>query len=77
MYRCGICTKTIAPRTSLGGKVTTRFRPHRHPARAKANRRIRVDDKWVRPDDPGGIGQQIVAEVDACPLCFEEATEPL
>jgi len=76
MYHCGICKTVTKPRVPQGGKVVISYRPHRHPARAKANRRMRRDDKWIKPDDPGGEGLQISREVSVCPACFEGEMEP-
>jgi hypothetical protein len=31
--------------------------------------------KFVRPDDPGGVGRQVSREVTACPDCARRAEE--
>lgn len=71
MYRCEVCRKTAAPHTPAH-KITVESRRVTYPLREKVfacwkwqgGRR-----KFVRPDDPGGVGPQIAREVTACPDC--------
>lgn len=71
MYRCEVCHKTAPPHTPAH-KITVESRRVSYPLRPKVfacwkwqgNRR-----KFVRPDDPGGVGPQIAREVTACPGC--------
>jgi|GEM_PF-2878669 len=84
MYKCELCGKISKPRTP-SHKVVLETRTMFFSLRPKAfacwkqegNRK-----KFVRPDDPGGMGKQIVKEATVCQDCTkrfsanEEKTEP-
>ena len=75
MYRCEFCGKNSKPNASCH-KVVEATRMHRHPFRAKVQQRWVLDKnnryklEWT--DDPGGLGPQIVREIDACVDCAKE-----
>jgi hypothetical protein len=72
MYKCQICGNNSQARVPAY-KITIEIRPVRYPRREKANacykRRPDGITKFVRTDDPGGIGSETVREVIACPDC--------
>ena len=77
MYRCELCGKTAPPHTPAH-KITVETRRVAYPLRPKVfacwkwqgDRR-----KFVRPDDPGGVGRQVAREVTACPDCARRAEQ--
>jgi hypothetical protein len=77
MYQCEVCGKTAPPHTPAH-KITVETRRVSYPLRPKVfacwkqegNRR-----KFVRPNDPGGIGRQMAREVTACPACARRLEE--
>ena len=79
MYRCELCGKTAPPHTPAH-KIAVETRRVTHPLRPKVfacwkwqgGRR-----KFVRPDDPGGVGRQLTREVTACPDCARRDAEQI
>ena len=75
MYRCGFCGKVSKARASCH-KIITQTRMHHHPFRPRVQQRWVLDKngrrklEWI--DDPGGIGPQIVSEVNACEGCAKK-----
>jgi hypothetical protein len=77
MYRCGLCGKTAPPHTQAY-KVTVETRRATYPLRPKVFACWKWEKgrrKFVRPDDPGGIGRQVAREVTACPDCARRVGE--
>jgi hypothetical protein len=73
MYRCQIC-KQVVPAGTKARRVVSETRPRIYPFRMKANRAVRIKDKLVYPDDPGGTGWEIAREITVCPACAERWT---
>lgn len=74
MYRCYLCKKTTAPREPIAMMLTVEERFRKYPFRPKANRPIRIDDRNICPDDPGGEGYEVVKERPMCTACTTEYT---
>ena len=77
MYQCEVCGKTAPPHTPAH-KITIETRRVSYPLRPKVFacwKRQGDRRKFVRPDDPGGIGRQIAREVTACPACARRLEE--
>ena len=77
MYRCGLCGKTAPPHTPAY-KVTVETRRVTYPLRPKVFACRKWQNgrrKFVRPDDPGGVGRQVAREVTACPDCARRVDE--
>lgn len=72
MFVCNFCRKPVKPRTACK-KVVTEYRMFNHPHRSRVQKRWGYDKQgkkkleWV--DDKGGVGPQIVIEVNACGEC--------
>lgn len=65
MYICEICEKVISPNTKAV-RIPIETRTRQYPPRQKEVRR-RGKRKTITV--PGGVGTEIVREVDACPQC--------
>jgi hypothetical protein len=77
MYRCELCGKTAPPHTPAH-KITVATRRATYPLRPKVFACWKWQNgrrKFVRPDDPGGVGRQVSREVSACPDCARRAEE--
>ena len=72
MFRCQLCQCVVPPRTPRQYLVLKR-RSTKYPYRSSANTFVRTNEagkrKEYHTDDPGGVGQEIVEEVAACPAC--------
>lgn len=72
MYICAFCKKPSSPRMSCH-KIVTATKTIHHPVRNKVNKKLVIDksgrNKIEWQDDPGGVGLQIVREVNACAEC--------
>ena len=78
MYRCQLCGDVVPPRTPCHHLVI-RTRRRRYPARAEANRVVRLVNGKVKEtytDDPGGVGSETAVEVRACPACAARRANP-
>ena len=71
MFVCQICGKQQRAGVSCS-RIVVETRDFNHPFRAEVGPH-RVFDfvkrKWRDGDDRGGIGKQIVKELNACPEC--------
>ena len=77
MYRCELCGKTVPPHTPAH-KIAVATRGATYPLRPKVFACWKWQNgrrKFVRPDDPGGVGRQVSREVTACPDCARRAEE--
>lgn len=77
MYKCEVCGNTAPPHTPAH-KVIVETRGVTFPLRPKAFACWKQQGerrKFVRPDDPGGVGWQIAREVTACPACAKRLGE--
>jgi len=71
-FRCEMC-KTAAEDGQKPMRIVTKTRVHEHPKREKVYRRRDLETGEIEKyDDPGGIGTQIVKEVNACKECAEQ-----
>jgi hypothetical protein len=72
MFRCPLCQRVVPPRTPAQ-RLVVRQRRRAYSYRYRANSFVRTNEtgkrKEYHTDDPGGEGQEIVAEVTACPEC--------
>ena len=71
MYICKNCYSVIsANQPSFNFPIEKRTK--RYPKRIKAN--LYIDDKGKEKlvDDPGGIGSEIVREIQVCKTCFDK-----
>jgi hypothetical protein len=72
MFRCPLCQRVVPPRTPAQ-RLVLRRRSKVYPYRSRANTFVRTNEagkrKEYHTDDPGGAGQEIVAEMTACPDC--------
>jgi hypothetical protein len=77
MFICERCGST-APAGASCHKVVAVKREVHYPARKGCNRGVpewnpKKNKMEIRPgsaDDPGGVGWEIVKEIDVCPTCF-------
>ena len=70
MYRCEICKRVVKANTPCE-KVVTEKRMFNHPSRPGAFKQWDEEkERWFKIPDPGGVGTQIVKEINACPDCF-------
>jgi hypothetical protein len=44
-----------------------------YPYRPEANRLVPRGRERKKPDDPGGVGLEIVREINACPECAQRS----
>jgi hypothetical protein len=75
MFRCQICG-TVVPAGTPCHRLVAETRPTRYPFRNQVNRVVRLVNgkrKIQYTDDPGGEGQCILREVNACPACASRA----
>jgi len=68
MYKCQVCQQVVPPKTKAQ-RVILEMRVRVYPFRKEVNRLVFKKGKWVPQDDNGGIGQEIVREIVACPGC--------
>jgi hypothetical protein len=71
MYRCQLCGTVVPPRTPCH-RLVVQTRPAQYPFRHAVNRVMHLDKgKWKEKytDDPGGTGETIQRELNACPSC--------
>lgn len=68
MYRCETCKNVVPPHTPAH-RVVAETRPVTYPRRPEANRLVKKNKEWIKPDDPGGRGVEIARELVACPRC--------
>lgn len=59
MFKCASCETNIGPHVSPT-RVVIETRTKLYPPREEAN-------------DPGGVGVEVVKEVNVCPTCVSEA----
>lgn len=69
MFRCGVCGNSSHAGESLERR-TAETRERVYPYRRKAQFYFDEDNKRKRKDDPGGVGWEIVREVNVCPRCL-------
>ena len=71
MYTCQLCGKNSQPRTPAH-RITITTRSVDYSYRPKVNgcwKFIKERRKYVRTDDPGGLGFEAEREVIVCPEC--------
>lgn len=75
MYRCDVCQQVVPPGIRARRRVVETV-THTHPVRPKAltappdpQRRRSQRARRHLVTDIGGVGSQIVREVNACPRC--------
>lgn len=78
-YRCDKCRKPVKPGTDCN-LVAVATRTRHYPFRKAVNRPIKYVENGkpkVRfPDDPGGVGREVVTELKLCPACAGKSTPP-
>ena len=71
MFLCQQCGAVTPPRTSAELAVVE-SRPKVYPFRREVQRELIHDERrkaWVKRDDPGGVGREIVREIRVCQAC--------
>ncbi|PYS12326.1 MAG: hypothetical protein DMG15_14650 [Acidobacteria bacterium] len=79
MYKCQICGNISEPR-SPAFRLTLKTRDVYYKKREKVNgcykRLPSGGTKFVRTDDPGGVGRECVHEAIVCHACFVKLKTP-
>ena len=79
MYKCSQCKEIVGPKTKCCKVIVqTRskeyfFRSKVYPGYFHRGGKLVKSSKWKdRRDDPGGVGQEILKEINLCPKCAAE-----